>query len=1218
MLNLIRKHWPTIMISLLLGFLVLQNFRYGKLIIGNDNFSPELNPTITLERSLLNPAWRSYRVLGIPSDSEQGDLWRTLIFWISEKVMPAWVVSQLYLFFTLAIGVVSMGQVARIILPHHPRLSQFFGSLLYLCSLLTIWVYFYPVHLFVAAYAFTPFVIWRLLESLKNPSRKNHLLLFLSSLLTGTTALTATMWITTTISILIIAISAIVKDKIKFKSYSKSVSIYFLPHLFWILPFVTYVISNNQALQNSYINREITATTIQSENSANNSLDTLRFASTWLDTKEDDLNYTYPYRDWFKSNKYGVSLGFLPAALAIIGFLAAMVKPKKNINSLLIGILGFFGWLLLNGGNPPLGSIYTFFDSNIPLFHQVFRWGSSKFWPLLFLPIVLLAVHGIGILFNYFKFIKLHILLALAISFFLTMSTFPIITDFLVRKEMYVVVPKTYENMSDKIAVDNRMDTTPHTNTRYFRRYDWGFWGSVVLNYVLPNPTTEKALIIGSDENEAAFNVLDESYNSGSPTIYANALKKYDISTILSDKSVTHEELGSSYSHPYDWELHKNVVENNPQFTPIFSEGKISLYQTSRELPREIIPIQSSHNAELLNKLLSAINGSDYVSFSGEGSLFPLALKADKITHSSNSLNITSKISTKNPTEYILKISKSQLTDMPLVAYQANDSLTIVPYFPTLLVNGSELYELPTTNIPTPVDAVFTSLGTQIITQDKPITIESTNMSEVTYWDKVTSIDLLPSLAKDSLVPCSEGEKTEGTSAYDANLHILTIKGDRRTCIQIEQPISQNTAASLTISASSDKPTYLDICVHSILQNKCINKSKVLYINKSLQTNTLPLDYVVAKDDSLAIFILRKSYLNQETTLNITNLSFSVAANSTTQKIALTPYTEISASAKFSNNDVLTTSLPLANQIPTLQPFFVQCETRGTDNKFEREELGNFNLVDSNCFDGLYSSFSLPSSHNYSALLTYVKGKHIQGIPLELNLKQNKNPAKIMTDLMYSKPENELLKFTLLPLDDQNFTFEVINKGIGKNPSINTLSNFQAIPVPKSWLDLRLVPSDVPQISVTEIPPSTDKDTGTFIGSATNSNIYTIPQSTSPYWKLVRLDKKTNILGQYSAAIIRKAAGTPTTVNGWQQAWYLKNDSNSGYYSVVFLPNILAYLGLIFGVGTSLLLALTRGRTLPSVAKHVDGLAIETGVTHTAVPPTSQEVVSQQVAEQET
>jgi hypothetical protein len=95
MLQLFKKYWPLIAISFILTIIIALNLHPGKLVMGNDNFSPELDPSLTISRSFLSPAWRDNRVLGIPSDSEQADVWRSIIFWLGNLVFPTWVLSGL-------------------------------------------------------------------------------------------------------------------------------------------------------------------------------------------------------------------------------------------------------------------------------------------------------------------------------------------------------------------------------------------------------------------------------------------------------------------------------------------------------------------------------------------------------------------------------------------------------------------------------------------------------------------------------------------------------------------------------------------------------------------------------------------------------------------------------------------------------------------------------------------------------------------------------------------------------------------------------------------------------------------------------------------------------------------------------------------------------------------------------------------------------------------
>ena len=109
---------------MILAFVILTNAQWGKVIIGNDNFSPELNPSLSLERIITSPAWREYRVTGVASDSEAADLPRVLIFTVLDLVLPAWMISHIYVFGSLFIGVWFMALFTRNMLRDYSKLKH--------------------------------------------------------------------------------------------------------------------------------------------------------------------------------------------------------------------------------------------------------------------------------------------------------------------------------------------------------------------------------------------------------------------------------------------------------------------------------------------------------------------------------------------------------------------------------------------------------------------------------------------------------------------------------------------------------------------------------------------------------------------------------------------------------------------------------------------------------------------------------------------------------------------------------------------------------------------------------------------------------------------------------------------------------------------------------------------------------------------------------------
>jgi hypothetical protein len=241
-----------------------------------------------------------------------------------------------------------------------------------------------------------------------------------------------------------------------------------------------------------------------------------------------------------------------------------------------------------------------------------------------------------------------------------------------------------------------------------------------------------------------------------------------------------------------------------------------------------------------------------------------------------------------------------------------------------------------------------------------------------------------------------------------------------------------------------------------------------------------------------------------------------------------------------------------------------------------------FTFTTTNCFDGVFTSFSLPEKLSIKALLTYARAHYKQGVPLGHSLKQDRVFHNIATEI-FPINQAEFLQFTILPESNQNFTAELINKGIGKIPSTNTLEEFTIIPIPANWLSLRLSSINTSIPSLVNLDHFMTKvSTGTYIAPLkAGMHTYVLPTATSPYWKAAILTSRpNNITSLYWTVLTSKTITEKSLVNGWQPAWTVQSaEANGKYVGVIFLPNLLAYFGLFVGLGLSLILILVRQKS---------------------------------------
>ncbi len=1173
MRSFLHRHWPTLLLSFLLLFVISRNVHPGKLILGNDNFSPELNPTLTLSRSFLNPAWRSYRILGVPSDSEQADWWRAGIFATLAPLIPQWLLSQGYIFLTLAIATLSMAKLAGLFVKKNKQIIEFSSGLLYLTSLITLWVYIYPVQLFVAAYAFAPLVLWRLICSIKKPSWKNNLLLLISSIMLGTAALTATIFLVIICFVMSVAAMQALVDRTKLKPALIALAIVILPHLFWIPTFAMYVHSNAGALQDSYINRDITTSTYQSEQTNNTIPNVLRFANAWLDTKENGTSYTYTYHDWFRSNPIGINLGYLAPVLGGIGILLALWNWRHDSVITLLIPIPIVGLFLMKGTNPPFDQFFLWLDAHIPLFHQVFRWGSSKFWPLLAIPIPIFAGYTLAKLLTN-KWLKVVALPGITLA--MLVYAYPLVSGSLIRPDAFVTVPTEYSDLKSQVSATpfDRIETSPDTNTRYFRKYDWGFWGSVFLNYLLPNPTSEKALVIGSYENEQAYNVTDTLYYTGKTAAYANSLGRYNVSEILSDHTTTNSGLDNSYSFPYDWGLQTKMVDANPSFSKMWQSNFLSLYKnntTTQWVASPMVP----HNWTSLNSILALENNTNPYYQGQQGSIVPLALPFTSFTATPNTLTLTAPIPITETTLY-------QLNDLNaydhLAVSRSQNKLVIYPYLPTLTDNGETIFTPPTFNTEIQPETII-SAGGEIVTPRNNIIIPAANKKvSLTAWQDPKSTR--PPLGRLRLTDCMSTNQGPGTTTEANGSITATVEG--KSCLAADSDITTTGAITSSFAVSASHPVTIVPCIHSYLRNQCINTPTAIFITAS-QTISIPLNYIVEKGDNLQLFLTITPA--EPTTLVVSNYTLTNWAKSSMIPVEPT-FIITHPTVTLNPQDILELSLPLPSKvinypISLLDSFQSFCPKRGTLT-YPLTSLPHkgITLASNNCFDGVYGSLGSVDGGVYPLLLITGSATNHSGIPLTLNIKQEGKARKPFTDLFRENQTSSIISLLSLPTGDNAYTAEVMNQGIGKTDSVNTLSALTLLPIPAEWLSLSLTPTNGKTLPITELSPIiTNADTGVYVGHVTTDSVIVIPQAVSPYWGVFTVSQKPSVLTSYWYALTHPSLSGATRVNGWQQAWVVKSTDPNTWYVVVFIPNLVAYVGLFIGLGIAFVLIAVKQPT---------------------------------------
>jgi len=1165
-----KDNWGKIALAFILLLIIVVNVRPGFVVLGNDNFSPELNPLLNLKRIIFSPAWRTYRIIGIPSDSEQADIFRTILYLLTEKVTPVWVVSQAYLFFTLFIANFSMGfltwqTLKTSVSNRHKNTIFFFGGLFYLASLLTSWIYFFPVHLFVAAYAFLPFALWRIGSFYEKRTFLNFSLLTIALLFLTTSALTATMFFVCfgIILIFIIIFASINFSKIgMLQALITALSIIVLVlglNAFWIFPFATYVKTNTPALRDSAIYRSITATTIETEAKYNTAFNTPRYQSSWIDTKENHIDYTFKYRDWYKTSVAGNILSFIPVVLAILGVIFIFASRLRSLY--IIPLAFIFGWFIIKGINPPFGNLYSFFLDHFPTAAQVFRWQSSKIWPLLGVSIPILA--SIGILFilkllfrlqkrNYLSFIFISI-----VALSMLVYVYPYFKGDLIRQKVFTKVPADYYSLSlylQKTDHNSRMYVSPEANTLYFRNYSWGFWGSVVLNYILPNPIIEKALIAGSYQNEQAFTVINNAYYSDDPLLFTNALKLYKTSLILSDRNASTGDAG----YVYNWEVEKKMVEDNPYFEKIWHQGKLSLYRIKQFDPSllqtgENVAFQT--NFANLNLILARQGKTSYyVDELKQGTIYPFALKFDDLTVSQSQIETRTLYLGKGGIFTYAVDAGGILEDSTTLDYkQGTSEVVMSPASPQLSVNEIPYaFHLPEIKYQLKNNPLFLSLDDQVI--DERFTSGAISTSVPFSWatDKAlfrswdpqfTPYDILAQ--HPALFFCNDRTDLHG---------VPVIKSGKTKCGSGPFSIATDSVIEAEVQVRSTKPVQLSWCINSESKKSCLNKNVSIFVNGIGKAKTL-LPTIIGKEDKLQVFLDFNTVGKEDSDVTIEKLQFNIyQTNQTPTKVSGSANVQNQSMLVYINKgDTISLDMPViqgANAFPfrsdgalipesTNSPFDTVLDPA---NKIDISEKG-LAIINKDSNSNIFPRLSFVDPRGSLAMVSVI-AENTNGVPVDVSLRDVTQSYKIWDRQVQYRQQTKALDVFAMPDKVESYYFEAFSTGFGPRESINTIKalNFQTIP--RAWYSMKLEPLQPSQQGIASLTKQGEESV--YAGDINiSNNIIGISEGVSPNWKL---------------SINGKEQKQSLTINGWEQGW---NITEKGRAKVDFWPTRLVQGGYI-------------------------------------------------------
>lgn len=1172
MKKFLKRYWAIILLVLILVVISILSFVPNKYLLSNDNYSPELNPLLTIVRSLISPAWRSYRVLGFASDSEQADIFRTGLMGLLNLIVGKNATGQIYYLICLFVGSLSIALLTKEILllsklKKYSNLGFLLTGIFYISTLWTVWTFYQSMAPYITNFGFLPLLLLCLFKYLENSSSKNALIFFCSCILWTATSVIATLFIVDSIFIFGFIIFWSIywgkTLKIAGKKALRALGIFISTQLFWILPFIYYTYSTSSDVVSSYVNRSITTSVIDLETQMQTAINTARLYSRIL-TDSNGSGLLFPVADDFLNYDFYKVVGMIPMVLSLIGTVFALFK--KNWKMVIFFLAVFACWFLIKVTNPPLGSVFSFLQANVPLFKQVLRWPSSKLSEVYLIGLSVCSTLGFVYLSDFLiSFTKRKWVKKIAIC---VMSLFIIAPLFfymeyafsghLFAQNALVSVPQEYfdlENFLQTTDTSGRIYYAPPSNQNYFREYNWGFRGSQFISYVVTNPVMDLSSAVGSSYGEGAMLELFSTFKSGSVEKFETLLNKYDVKYLLVDRSLKTE----GYTYDIDWALSESLWKD---YKSLWKEGSLELYE-----------VPSGTIANYTEGILTS-SASTFVRNSAQNpSAVPFAANAENWNINGN--EITSQFTYAGDSS-VVKSNLSELdwNQLPSKLVIKDNSLLVTPSYPQ--IKNSNYYKDPYKSFKNENYDYFVA-GNKVFSLDNlkiGLTLEDsyTSINQIIGLKNsdFVNMDLTNTLSK------SSGEECGDVSSNAYKVSVSSLGGASGLEISSPAPLScvynkialkkdSTYVVRVNLNWEQDSKTSIPgFCLFSEKNQKCLNSEKYFLTNTLYGEVQYLIPVTVSGDDTITL-ILYALNLKTDSEANIIFRKASVDINSSFLSMPkLSESNEISDQEfTFKNGNQYTISIPL---VFGNDSYIYDAANKPNSIWQPNVNADAYSLLWNNGFENTvnngYLNFSnnLISTEAQQDYFVFWKGFNSSNIPSSICLAYANSNKCWFQDLLVSDATSSSLQHFMSDTSVSNTLNGIIVNTSYTNKSDNQLQSFVVMKSPTLWSSFKYSSINNEKYSVEE---------GKNIGSVTSSTYYkftsnnkimtrtllTIPQSKNSGWIAV----STSNSGIHILKNI-------VTVNGWKQGWDISNLSFDNIY-IFYWPNILGYIGYIAIVG---------------------------------------------------
>jgi len=1120
-------------------------------LTGWDTLHPEFDYGIYWKR-IISGAWQSYQGLGSPaSQAHASEIPRIMIIGLLDFFFAKSFIRYLFAFLMLILGPLGVYFfLKKIIFKDTDHFSSqagsFLGGLFYLLNLGTLQHFNVPLEMFLVQYAFLGWVFMFITNFYQRGSRKDLIWFLLITFFGAPQAHTPTLFYVYVMFLFLYLFLMIVLDlfsKEKTLSTHKSVplkrsALIFLLTLlinsFWLLPNIYYGIDKGKEVPLSKIHHLFSEEAFLVNKKYGNIKDISilkNFLFDWGVYTNDD-SYGSLLKPWVMHLKIPLvsAIGYFMAGLILLGIVSSIIK--KNRELLPWVVVGFVSIFFILNVNPPFGFLFVFFQENIPLFKELFRFPFTKFSIFMIYVYALFLGYASSLIIKFLsRFIKqlAGLFVLVAVTFCIVYFSLPAFKGYLINPAMRVNIPDRYFEMFEYFDEQDRYGRVLHLPIHSFWgwvTYSWGnrvgYQGAGFLWFGIKQPLIDREFDRWNIANEQPYREISTAIYSQNEKLLKEYLEKYKVRWLVLDKSVLAPGMD------------EKVLFHNEIETLLSKINSISLAKDFGD-GLEVYEYRPDRNYEISESL----NNPHYVS---GNSLFkeyydPIYTEyGDYISGKSQSH------------QFVGFNSVNENIESNLIHSDEKSVYFKLPYGDSV-VDGSGTLSLSLFLKKYPDNNTYLEIKfNDLILNKIPLTIDD----EVEYFLKFNedyySISNLNSSGylgnttvslkdRSEIIVYKKGEKIEIDKILYSNLENCDVSGygsySSYSLSRVESGFKisgKNTIACVTSSISKFlKNDYRGPVLTTFKTDRDLNYQDFCMLdNKSGLCNNK---------------LVGNKYFVSELTKNINDYDlrfFADARNKDSEQIR--QYTDISVflmeeiargsvnydSANIYVKDYLSFD---KKDYLTVEPTEIEGNRRACQLG---HDLDNSNFVDTgsgvlfNSTEGsLCDSYAFPLASHKSGYVLEVKASYISGVPLRICLT---NEYSKRCDIEVSLPDNNDVGtyFYLIPPygDGVGYTVNISNYVFGNTMSKNELKYLSLIPIPYDYLKGITIKSPV----------------------FNSSKLFILNEAYDHGW--------------VALCGVGKCSAEHVKVNNWANGWVFKN-SVPNNVKLIFWPQYLEFLGFL-------------------------------------------------------